>query len=703
MGKKQVAKIFLVFIAIGFLLSYSMIAFADINNGIIAYYPFNGNALDASGNGYNGTVYGATSTEDRFGNANSAYYFDGNSYIGIPTLFPYTSSAFTLSANIKMTNIVNNDYGNFNMLLGLQGNASLQLINGYPNFSLKNQYGDSYQITSANSVTINKYTQIDGVYQKGEMSLYVDGKLTKSVQIPNADLFPGAYGSHPSSIGAHAQMQYSWHTLNFNGAIDDVRVYNRALSSTEIMTLASSTIAPIKPDVIQTNRIPNPTLIAAPQKPDNSQLKLSNQLDPVKDTIVLTHGWNPGDANSADFWPRIMAQAYNSNPDIKNVNIFYWDWTKAAQTGVANFSLANGMTYAEGKQLGEALLKTLGNNYTGKIHFIGHSLGSQVNATAIDYLVLKGYSGDNIHDTVFDGAEPDMISTNKVFPTSQIKLIDNYISQFGNLSDRAINVILQQKPKDLSDIVTPVSNHSYPQEWYTRTIYDSTINGPHLSIMGNSLSLGGYDINPTLYDRYYAQLNRYLPFIDEWNLIQISKLEALGFMSEHIIAHSIIRGSEEIWEVFKENLYIINSCGDVSADVATGQLVLLLREHSPAYSWLNFKVPNNINLLSFAFAFNGFGDNDYLTFGINDELLYQMYGKYMENGIFMNTGYIDISKWAGQNVELFFGLNSDGISGGELSIRNINFAHYQTPEPTTIMLLGLGLIGLAAVRRKFKN
>jgi len=49
----------------------------DINSSLLAYYPFNGNANDESGNNYHGKVMGATLTDDRFGNANSAYYFDG--------------------------------------------------------------------------------------------------------------------------------------------------------------------------------------------------------------------------------------------------------------------------------------------------------------------------------------------------------------------------------------------------------------------------------------------------------------------------------------------------------------------------------------------------------------------------------------------------------------------------------------------------
>src|ERR1017187_5394463 len=57
-----------------------------LTNGLVAYYPFNGNANDASGNGNNGTVYGATLTTDRFGISNSAYCFNGTShYIEVPS------------------------------------------------------------------------------------------------------------------------------------------------------------------------------------------------------------------------------------------------------------------------------------------------------------------------------------------------------------------------------------------------------------------------------------------------------------------------------------------------------------------------------------------------------------------------------------------------------------------------------------------
>jgi len=84
-----------------FAMALSGSVYADLNDGLVAYYPFNGNANDESGNGNHGTVNGATLTDNRFGNPNSAYNFDGsNDYIDAPTNFGYTT--FTVTAWIKL-------------------------------------------------------------------------------------------------------------------------------------------------------------------------------------------------------------------------------------------------------------------------------------------------------------------------------------------------------------------------------------------------------------------------------------------------------------------------------------------------------------------------------------------------------------------------------------------------------------------------
>ena len=74
MLKKNVSIMGIVFLII---IAFNGICFSGINDGLVAYYPFNGNANDESGNGNHGIVDGAALSMDRFGNLNSAYLFDG--------------------------------------------------------------------------------------------------------------------------------------------------------------------------------------------------------------------------------------------------------------------------------------------------------------------------------------------------------------------------------------------------------------------------------------------------------------------------------------------------------------------------------------------------------------------------------------------------------------------------------------------------
>ena len=72
-------------------------------NGLVGWWPFNGNANDESGNGNHGTVNGATLTADRFGNANMAYGFDGvDDFINLSNPLP-DCAEFTISAFIFHT------------------------------------------------------------------------------------------------------------------------------------------------------------------------------------------------------------------------------------------------------------------------------------------------------------------------------------------------------------------------------------------------------------------------------------------------------------------------------------------------------------------------------------------------------------------------------------------------------------------------
>ena len=87
------------------------ISFAQIpsyvpSNGLVGWWPFNGNANDESGNGNNGTVNGATLTADRFGVADKAYSFDGvDDYIQAPNYALSGSITFTCWVNMSSYNL----------------------------------------------------------------------------------------------------------------------------------------------------------------------------------------------------------------------------------------------------------------------------------------------------------------------------------------------------------------------------------------------------------------------------------------------------------------------------------------------------------------------------------------------------------------------------------------------------------------------
>ena len=75
----------------------------NLQNNLVAYYPFCGDADDISNNGNHGTVNGAVLTNDRFGNPNSSYFYDGNSYISVnhSSDFNFGLGSYTLSCWIN--------------------------------------------------------------------------------------------------------------------------------------------------------------------------------------------------------------------------------------------------------------------------------------------------------------------------------------------------------------------------------------------------------------------------------------------------------------------------------------------------------------------------------------------------------------------------------------------------------------------------
>ncbi|MGD1085612.1 MAG: LamG-like jellyroll fold domain-containing protein [Verrucomicrobiota bacterium] len=206
-----------------------------VTNGLVAYYPFNGNASDATGNGNDGTVCGATLTQDRFGVSNSAYSFDGvTDYIAIPD-FPQadTSShtiSFWVSAN-SWTNIPTPSQLYVD-ILGKDGSPRQWVFQGKRTGQIRctvfTSSGENI-LDSIAQLQTNQWYHVAAVWDGTNESAFINGVFDSSIPAPGTLI----QGSNPVRIGGDPIGDQQF----LDGKIDDVRIYNRALSSNEIAEL----------------------------------------------------------------------------------------------------------------------------------------------------------------------------------------------------------------------------------------------------------------------------------------------------------------------------------------------------------------------------------------------------------------------------------------------------------------------------------
>lgn len=206
---------------------------AGLNDGLVANYPFNGNANDESGNANHGTVNGATSTDDRFGNVNSAYSFDGvNDYIDIPYSPEIEPSIFTISLWVKTTDadrgaLINSNVNNNSSCL--HGYNVRVNSDGRVNFSVDIAgCSNAVGIISDSSINDDAWHHLVATYDSS-LRFYIDGVLQYQTAISGYDKTNASI-----RIGVTRSNTDPWYFL---GSIDDVRIYNRTLSEPEIQEL----------------------------------------------------------------------------------------------------------------------------------------------------------------------------------------------------------------------------------------------------------------------------------------------------------------------------------------------------------------------------------------------------------------------------------------------------------------------------------
>jgi hypothetical protein len=211
--------------------------------GVVLYYPFNGDATDMSASHNNGKVSGPTLAGDRFGNPNRAYHFDGvDDYISFDTSkLPLGNSSRTISAWIKAESWPPEaipGLGPRATVIGWgaddwQKLSELQIVSGRLQFHCYDAWGRD--VTSNAVLELNQWYHLAIVYAaEGSASVYVNGIEDKygpgALDTPTGTGRIGAYPD-PKTNGFDASY--------FHGIIDDVSVYNQALTDAQIQALYS--------------------------------------------------------------------------------------------------------------------------------------------------------------------------------------------------------------------------------------------------------------------------------------------------------------------------------------------------------------------------------------------------------------------------------------------------------------------------------
>lgn len=204
-----------------------------LTNGLIANYPFSGNANDTSGNGHTGYVSGVVFSTDRFGYSSGAAAFDGiSSKIAISNsadLMFYTN-AFTIAMWINLSTSSSEQVFIDKSYLGTGGGWTF-FVNPNTNTLSWVQQSGSSQIFAGN-VPTSSWHHIALTRLGSTNSLYIDGVFTDSKTFASASY----HLTNPITLGCQGG-GYKY----FKGQLDDVKIFNRSLSSNEVYSLPHAT------------------------------------------------------------------------------------------------------------------------------------------------------------------------------------------------------------------------------------------------------------------------------------------------------------------------------------------------------------------------------------------------------------------------------------------------------------------------------
>ncbi len=225
-------------------------AHADITSNLRAHYPFTaGTGNDVSGNALHATLANVTVTPGPLGISPDAALFNGSNSTAVVSATIAMGNQQTFAAWIKPT-----AYGDYRPIIekadpGYAGEIDCELrikpdgkVDWYVS-TVGGPYGVLVSITSNSSVTLNVWTHVAGVIDRAnnQIRLYLNGNLEGTVSMGGSDARNNNRVLRIGNQNSNQAVRY------FQGALDEVRIYDRALSNIEVQSLANENGAPSIP------------------------------------------------------------------------------------------------------------------------------------------------------------------------------------------------------------------------------------------------------------------------------------------------------------------------------------------------------------------------------------------------------------------------------------------------------------------------
>ena len=219
-------------------ITVNILAVKEITDGLVAYYPFNGNAMDESGHGINGAVSGAVLTTDRNGEEQSAYLFDGvDDYIELTNSedLHFVNQDFSISVWYKLKTLEITSYAIISAYSSSGNSREYRLGTYTTNDSIYFKIYNQGVTSNGNVVFGDKsldWSHVTITKTSSDLKYYLNGQLIDEIQVSAQMILTGT----KVLLGADDK-SFSSPDNFFNGKIDDIYIHNRALEDWEIANL----------------------------------------------------------------------------------------------------------------------------------------------------------------------------------------------------------------------------------------------------------------------------------------------------------------------------------------------------------------------------------------------------------------------------------------------------------------------------------